>query len=349
MEVDCIIEIQTNSNQKLEIDYGYKRMRLDRILETSMTYPGNYGFVPNTLCDDGDALDILMPVDYTVPIGCVIKCKIIGVLIMEDEAGKDEKIIVMPANKVDPRFKDINDIKDLSPKVLEKIEHFFNHYKDLSPGKFVKTNGFKGAKEGVKYLEKSKKMFIKKLWTRKSTVSKRKTHTLSKRKTKTKTKSKSKSKSKSKKGGGPQNNKEIVPVALISNKYQFINNLKSLGVEDKINEINEDNVLKMTTFNKDKIIKGLAEKFKPYEDYYLYDLVFIKDSPENTISPQDVQLNNITYIYNHKQGKAPMTAGMHGLHVYIISTSGLDKNVVRDEIKNNRVEIFATVNNVIMQ
>jgi inorganic pyrophosphatase len=162
-EIDCIIEIHTNSNQKLEIDYDYNRMRLDRMLSTSMGYPGNYGYIPNTLCDDGDAIDIIMPVDYSLPIGCVVKCKIIGVFIMEDDKGKDEKLIVLPADKVDPRYKDINDINDLPVMTLNKIEHFFQHYKDLSiktlhnidTKKEVKTNGFKNAKDALKYLENS--------------------------------------------------------------------------------------------------------------------------------------------------------------------------------------------------
>jgi len=79
-----------NSHLKYEIDYEHNRMRLDRVLKTSMGYPGNYGYVPNTLCGDGDALDIVMPIDYSLPIGSVIKCKVVGVLIMSDEDGQDE-------------------------------------------------------------------------------------------------------------------------------------------------------------------------------------------------------------------------------------------------------------------
>ncbi len=161
-EVDCIIEIQSGSNQKLEIDYNYNRLRLDRILETSMGYPGNYGYIPNTLCQDGDAIDIIMPVDYTVPIGCVIKCRIIGVMIMEDEEGQDEKLIVMPSKKVDKRLAHINNINDLPSETLRKIEHFFQHYKDLSPGKFVKTGGFKDKDEALIYLRKSQHMYMTK-------------------------------------------------------------------------------------------------------------------------------------------------------------------------------------------
>lgn len=168
-EVDCIIEIQSGSNQKMEIDYNFNRLRLDRILETSMGYPGNYGYIPNTLCDDGDAIDIIMPVDYTVPIGCVVKCRIIGVMIMEDEEGRDEKLIVMPSKKVDKRLAHINDIKDLPIEILEKIEHFFQHYKDLSKGKFVKTGGFKGKNEALQYYMQSQQMYTNQLKTQRKT------------------------------------------------------------------------------------------------------------------------------------------------------------------------------------
>lgn len=159
MDLDCIIEIPTGSCQKFEIDYKHNRMRLDRILPTSMYYPGNYGYVPNTLCEDGDALDILMPVDYPIQSGTVVKCRIIGVMLMEDEEGKDEKIIVMPSDKVDPRLAHIKSISDIDTTTKDKIEHFFNHYKDLNPGKFVKTYGYKGVTEAIKLYNESIKRY----------------------------------------------------------------------------------------------------------------------------------------------------------------------------------------------
>jgi len=159
MEVDAIIEIPVNSHLKFEIDYDYNRMRLDRVIKTSMGYPGNYGYVPKTLCGDGDALDIVMPIDYQVPMGTVVRCKVVGVLIMEDEAGQDEKLVVYPTSKVDKQFDNIKDLKDVRKDVLEKIEHFFNHYKDLSPGKFVKTDGFRDRKFAEKVVNDSIKMY----------------------------------------------------------------------------------------------------------------------------------------------------------------------------------------------
>lgn len=155
MELDCIIEIPVGSNQKFEIDYSHNRMRLDRVLPTAMFYPGNYGYIPGTLCEDGDALDILMPVDYTIQPGTVVKCRFVGVMLMEDEEGKDEKIIVMPAAKVDARLAHIKNIGDIDVTTKAKIEHFFNHYKDLNPGKFVKTYGYKGVDEANKLYNES--------------------------------------------------------------------------------------------------------------------------------------------------------------------------------------------------
>jgi len=158
-EVDVIIEIPVNSNLKLELDKKINRMRLDRVLTTSMNYPGNYGFVPDTLADDGDALDALIPVDYPLPINCIVRCRIVGVLLMEDESGIDAKLIVYPTNKIDSRFSHIIDITDVPSITLKKIEHFFDNYKALSPGKFTKLNGFRGVKEANQILEESLRMY----------------------------------------------------------------------------------------------------------------------------------------------------------------------------------------------
>jgi inorganic pyrophosphatase len=123
-----------------------------------MRYPGNYGYVPDTLCEDGDAIDIIMPVDYTVHMGCVIKCKVIGVFIMEDDKGEDVKLLVMPANDVDTRFVDINDYSDLPKITVDTIEHFFQHYKDLTQKKVI-TKGFADRNVAEKYPEKSYEMY----------------------------------------------------------------------------------------------------------------------------------------------------------------------------------------------
>ena len=117
-------------------------MRCDRILNTSMLYPGNYGYIPNTLAKDGDALDILVVCDYPLYPGTVVSTKVVGVLMMEDEKGIDEKIIAVPAENVDPNSKYINHIKDIKTGTLRKIKHFFEHYKDNEDDKWCKVSGF---------------------------------------------------------------------------------------------------------------------------------------------------------------------------------------------------------------
>ena len=128
--VDVIIEIPRNSYVKYEYDEKSDRIRCDRILNTSMCYPGNYGFIPNTLSGDGDPLDILLISDYSLHPGVIIKARIIGVLLTKDEKGDDEKIIMVPDNSVDPSYNDITDYTELPEIISNKIKHFFTHYKD---------------------------------------------------------------------------------------------------------------------------------------------------------------------------------------------------------------------------
>jgi inorganic pyrophosphatase len=154
-EVNVVIEIPLESNVKYELDKETGIIQVDRILYTAMTYPFNYGFVPGTLEEDGDPIDMLVySFDKLVP-GCVIKVKPIGMLETEDEKGKDRKLIGVPIEKVDPRFKDINDVNDLPQAVREKIEHFFSHYKELEKGKWVKVTGWKGRKEALERIRKA--------------------------------------------------------------------------------------------------------------------------------------------------------------------------------------------------
>lgn len=140
--VDSFIEIPYNSFVKYEYDSKIKKIRCDRILNTSMLYPGNYGYIPNTLAKDGDELDILVLSNFPLHPGTVIESKIIGVLMMEDEKGIDEKIIAVPSQNIDPDSKYINDINDCKPIVLKKIKHFFQHYKDNEEKKWSKVTGF---------------------------------------------------------------------------------------------------------------------------------------------------------------------------------------------------------------
>merc|ERR1711966_432309 len=118
--LDIYIEISLGSNLKYEYDKEYSKLRLDRVLSSSMIYPGNYGYIPNTLAQDNDELDALVIVPYSILPGTILKCKVIGALIMEDEKGLDEKIIVVPATEVDASFGDINDITDLKETTKDK-------------------------------------------------------------------------------------------------------------------------------------------------------------------------------------------------------------------------------------
>ncbi len=138
-----IIEIPYNSFIKYEFDKEKNQLRCDRILHTAMAYPGNYGYFPNTLSGDGDPLDVLLICDYALHPGTIIKVKIIGVLLTEDEKGQDEKILAVPVTEIDPSYKKINTITDIPLHQLTKIKHFFSHYKDTEKNKWVKVKGFK--------------------------------------------------------------------------------------------------------------------------------------------------------------------------------------------------------------
>ena len=159
--VDMIVEVPNNSNVKYEFDKELNKIRCDRILNTAMGYPGNYGYIPNTLSGDGDPLDILLISDFVLVPGCIINVKIIGVLLTEDEKGDDEKIIAVPNEKVDPRMKTIVNYKDLTNWNISRIDHFFTHYKDNEEGKWVKVKGFKNNKAALKIYNKSIERFNK--------------------------------------------------------------------------------------------------------------------------------------------------------------------------------------------
>jgi inorganic pyrophosphatase len=159
--VDMIVEVPNHSNVKYEFDKKLNKIRCDRILNTSMGYPGNYGFIPNTLSGDGDPLDILLVCDFVLVPGTVINVRIVGVLLTEDEKGEDEKIIAVPDSSVDPRMKHIKSYKKLNNWTLTRINHFFTHYKDNEDEKWVKVKGFKNNKEALKIYKKSIERFNK--------------------------------------------------------------------------------------------------------------------------------------------------------------------------------------------
>ncbi len=158
-EVKAIIEVPYGSNIKYELDKESGAIEVDRVLYSAMFYPANYGFVANTLSDDGDPADVLVLGEYSLVPGSVIKCRLIGVLLMEDESGIDEKLLAVPHSKIDPTFKDVQDINDIPEHILNKIKNFFETYKMLEPNKWVKVKEFKGKDEAAKILEQAIKNY----------------------------------------------------------------------------------------------------------------------------------------------------------------------------------------------
>ena len=155
-DINVIIEVAVGSEPiKYEIDKNSGALFVDRYLFTPMTYPCNYGFVPHTLSDDGDPIDVLVATTRPIIPGAVINCRPIGVLLMTDEAGQDEKIIAVPTTKLSERYKNVISYKDLPEITLKQIEHFFEHYKDLEPNKWVKIDSWKDAKEAKALLNKT--------------------------------------------------------------------------------------------------------------------------------------------------------------------------------------------------
>ncbi len=138
-DVNVVIEVPLGGQPiKYELDKDAGTLVVDRFLYTPMAYPGNYGFVPHTLSDDGDPIDVLVCNTRALIPGCVINVRPVGVLIMEDNAGQDEKILAVPSPHVTQRYRDVHNATDLPEITLKQIQHFFEHYKDLEPGKWVK-------------------------------------------------------------------------------------------------------------------------------------------------------------------------------------------------------------------
>jgi len=142
-DVNVIIEVPLGGQPiKYEMDKDAGVLVVDRFLYTPMTYPGNYGFVPHTLSDDGDPIDVLVCNTRPLIPGCVINVRPIGVMLMEDNSGQDEKIIAVPTHALTKRYDSVKDYVDMPDITLKQIEHFFEHYKDLEPGKWVKIGGW---------------------------------------------------------------------------------------------------------------------------------------------------------------------------------------------------------------
>ena len=145
-DVNVIIEVTVGGQPiKYEMDKDAGTLVVDRFLYTPMAYPGNYGFVPHTLSEDGDPIDVLVCNTRELVPGCVINARPIGVLIMEDNAGQDEKILAVPARKLTRRYDHVENYSDLPEITLQQIEHFFEHYKDLEPGKWARIGDWHNA------------------------------------------------------------------------------------------------------------------------------------------------------------------------------------------------------------
>jgi inorganic pyrophosphatase len=158
-DINVVIEITGGSAGgtpvKYELDKESGAVFVDRIVNTPMFYPCNYGFVPNTLHADGDPTDVLVLCDFPLHPGNVIKCRPVGVLKMEDDGGMDDKLIAVPVEKVDPFQAHIQDLDDVAPKMRDRIKHFFEHYKDLEEGKWVKVIGWGDKAEAKEILQAS--------------------------------------------------------------------------------------------------------------------------------------------------------------------------------------------------
>lgn len=142
-DFNVVIEIPSNQSPiKYEFDKQSSMIFVDRFIATAMFYPCEYGFIPHTLSEDGDPADVLVVSPYSLVPGAVVRCRPVGMLRMTDESGKDAKILAVPVTKLTPRYQHVQKPEDLGQVLLDQIEHFFTHYKDLEAGKWVKIDGW---------------------------------------------------------------------------------------------------------------------------------------------------------------------------------------------------------------
>jgi inorganic pyrophosphatase len=161
-DINVIVEIPMNADPiKYEVDKETGALFVDRFVSTAMHYPCNYGYVPDTLSDDGDPVDVLVITPFALMPGVVVRCRPIGLLRMSDEAGGDTKVLSVPIDKLTPLYRHIQTARDLPEMVLSQITHFFAHYKDLEPGKWVKVEGWGGPEEAKKEIVEGVKRFRK--------------------------------------------------------------------------------------------------------------------------------------------------------------------------------------------
>ncbi|WP_282008964.1 inorganic diphosphatase [Brevundimonas aveniformis] len=152
-DVNVVIEVPIGGEPiKYEMDKASGALVVDRFLYTPMRYPGNYGFIPGTLSGDGDPCDVLIANTRAIVPGAIMSAKPIGVLVMEDNAGEDEKIIAVPSAKITARYAGVEEISDMPEITIQQIEHFFSHYKDLEPGKWVKIKRWGDKAEAQKMI-----------------------------------------------------------------------------------------------------------------------------------------------------------------------------------------------------
>jgi len=152
-DINVIIEVPVGGEPiKYELDKASGALFVDRFLYTSMRYPGNYGFVPHTLSDDGDPIDVIVANTRALTPGSVINCRPIGVLMMRDEAGGDEKVVAVPSTRLSRRYETVLNYTDLPQITLDQIEHFFAHYKDLEPNKWVNIDRWGDAAEAKRLI-----------------------------------------------------------------------------------------------------------------------------------------------------------------------------------------------------
>ncbi|MES9823854.1 MAG: inorganic diphosphatase [Candidatus Thiodiazotropha endolucinida] len=159
-EINVIIEIPSNADPvKYEVDKETGAMFVDRILRTAMHYPANYGYIPHTLSDDGDPCDVMVPTAFPLIPGSVIRCRPVAVLKMTDESGDDAKVIAVPADDVSSRWRHVKSADDMPEELMERIAHFFEHYKDLDEGKWVRVKGWEGAEAAKQEVSNSVQMY----------------------------------------------------------------------------------------------------------------------------------------------------------------------------------------------
>ncbi|MFA0811877.1 inorganic diphosphatase [Microbulbifer epialgicus] len=161
-DINVIIEIPANSDPiKYEVDKDSDAVFVDRFVATPMFYPANYGYVPQTLSEDGDPLDVLVVAPYPVMVGSVVRSRVIGVLKMTDESGVDAKLLAVPHTKLTKLYDHVQDIGDLPELLIKQIEHYFENYKALEPGKWVKVEGWADAEEARKEVLSSRERYLK--------------------------------------------------------------------------------------------------------------------------------------------------------------------------------------------